>query len=367
MKVAQKPRECILSAKKGYFFKEIKKFHIPLGVTHIRYPDYLDMVSHMSNNPRYVIKKVMGEVDNKDNEKPRCKHCHSLNIIKYGKVREKQQFKCKRCGHRFFNDDCFVGMRTPKKAIALGIELYFSGLSLRKVQTMLRKIYGVKVSRKTIWKWLLKYSELVKDFTSDLRPELSKLWHVDETVIKVRGQTYWLWQIIDSKTRFLVASHFSKTRTTVDGVELFQESARISKGMPEYITADKLPAYPQAIRKAFNVKKKDIHFQGNTAITDKVSNNMVERLNGTVKDRTRVMRGLKNPETASVILKGFSIYYNYLREHESLGMKTPAIASKVDLPFEDGWGDLIQWATIYKTLRQLKPKEEGVAIDLMPT
>ncbi len=38
----------------------------------------------------------------------------------------------------------------------------------------------------------------------------------------------------------------------------------------------------------------------------------------------------------------------------SLGGLTPSQAAGIQLPFNDGWGNLIAWATVYGTLRQLK-------------
>jgi hypothetical protein len=48
----------------------------------------------------------------------------------------------------------------------------------------------------------------------------------------------------------------------------------------------------------------------------------MERFNGEVRDREKVMRGLKRVDTP--ILRGYQIYHNYLRPHEGLDNKTPA-------------------------------------------
>jgi transposase-like protein len=52
------------------------------------------------------------------------------------------------------------------------------------------------------------------------------------------------------------------------------------------------------------------------------NNNKMERMNGEVRDREKVMRGLKIQSTA--ILPGYQIYHNYFRPHEALKGKTPA-------------------------------------------
>jgi hypothetical protein len=43
-------------------------------------------------------------------------------------------------------------MRTKDKVIVTALDLYFEGLSVRKVQRQIAKIFGLKVSQVTIWK-----------------------------------------------------------------------------------------------------------------------------------------------------------------------------------------------------------------------
>lgn len=52
------------------------------------------------------------------------------------------------------------------------------------------------------------------------------------------------------------------------------------------------------------------------------NNNKMERLNGEIRDREKVMRGLKKMD--SVALKGYRLYHNYFRQHKGLAGKTPA-------------------------------------------
>jgi putative transposase len=45
----------------------------------------------------------------------------------------------------------------------------------------------------------------------------------------------------------------------------------------------------------------------------------MERMNGEVRDREKVMRGIKRTDTA--VLAGYQLYHNYFRPHESLDGK----------------------------------------------
>ena len=73
------------------------------------------------------------------------------------------------------------------------------------------------------------------------------------------------------------------------------------------------------------------------------NNNRIERYHNEIKARTKVMRGMQNPMG---ILDGIRIHHNFIREHQTLGT-TPAKVAGIELPMEDGWGDLIQFSSIY--------------------
>jgi hypothetical protein len=57
--------------------------------------------------------------------------------------------------------------------------------------------------------------------------------------------------------------------------------------------------------------------------------NKMERINGEIRDREKVMRGLKIKETP--ILQGVQIYHNFIKPHEGLAGKTPAEACWIEL------------------------------------
>lgn len=56
------------------------------------------------------------------------------------------------------------------------------------------------------------------------------------------------------------------------------------------------------------------------------------------------MRGLKRADTP--ILKGYQIFNNYVRPHESLEWHTPSEACGVEIAGKDKWKTLIQNASV---------------------
>jgi len=74
-----------------------------------------------------------------------------------------------------------------------------------------------------------------------------------------------------------------------------------------------------------------------------MNNNRMERLNGEIRDREKVMRGLKKEHTP--ILKGYQIFHNYIRPHQGLKGKTPAEACGITVEGKNMWKTLIQNAS----------------------
>jgi hypothetical protein len=53
-----------------------------------------------------------------------------------------------------------------------------------------------------------------------------------------------------------------------------------------------------------------------------LNNNKMERFNGEVRDREKIVRGVKKQN--SPLLKGYQICHNYMRPHMALEGKTPS-------------------------------------------
>ena len=66
-------------------------------------------------------------------------------------------------------------------------------------------------------------------------------------------------------------------------------------------------------------------------------------MNGEIRDRERVTRNLKSPD--SPILTGMQIFHNYVRPHMALDDKTPADLAGIEVHGENKWLTLIQNAS----------------------
>jgi transposase-like protein len=241
-------------------------------------------------------------------------------------------------------------MRTQKHIIGVAMDFYFEGMSVRKIQRQIEYIFRVKVSQVSIYKWIMKYSTLVKNYVDTLKADLGDKWHVDETAIKINGKQKWFWEIIDGKTRFMVAEHLSNTRTIKDSTKLFKDAHNRTIKRPKIIYSDGCFAYRKGFNKAFYTNKRDntILIQ-NVGINGRPHQNIVERLHGTLKDMLRARRGMNNDTSTGTMLDGWFVYYNFLRPHSSLGGKTPAEMAGINLNLENRWESLINLATEWET------------------
>ncbi|MGD0028980.1 MAG: IS6 family transposase [Candidatus Bathyarchaeia archaeon] len=291
-----------------------------------------------------------------------CKYCDSENVVKHGLVGSKQRYLCKDCSHKFVEGSDFPKMRTEARIISSSIDFYFEGLSTRKIQTQIEKLYGVHVDHSTVLRWIFKYSALVSQYVETLTPQLLGIYHVDETAIKCKGVQKWFWEIIDDQTKFLVAGHLSGSRTAEDAVALFEKSIRVAKKKPTSIYCDGLRAYVDGYNRVFYTMRKDtrpelIRRVGIRAVHNQ---NVIERLHSTLKDRLKPTRGLKGEGTVRTLLEGWVVHYNYVRKHQTIKM-TPAQASGLDV--KNDWYDLVKDATKSMARREEKrvPQIEVIA------
>jgi transposase-like protein len=286
-----------------------------------------------------------------------CRFCNSVDLLKWGyrKTRssKKPVFKCRACGKRFVVDEGFLKTRFDPKIVTLALDLYFKGTSLRKVTQHLAQFYGIKVSQVAVLKWIRKFSELMDAYAQTLTPQLSGVWNCDEMKTKmaheepINGERFfWLWNALDNGSRYLVASHLTRGRTHKDAAAFFKVAKKQAKRDPQVIFSDGLGSYQGAYDPvSIDNVGKVVHI-ANVGIRSHMGNHRVERLHNTMREREKVMRHLKRAQSAEKILKGFRVYYNFVRPHMALENHTPAQAAAVPIQLgTNRWLDLIRQAT----------------------
>ena len=307
---------------------------------------------------------------------PVCESCQSADVFRWGKRHNKSgtisRYRCRSCGGTFTGRDGFQKRRADPEVIARALDLYFRGVSFRQVRDHLAEAYGLSLSPMTVYRWVTHYSRLAAEWMDSQGAKVGERWHVDETVVSVDGDKHFVWNLMDSETRFLIATHVSRTRTMAHTRAPFRKAKAVTATIPKEIRSDGMPAYPEAIKKEFGRYRRStdppgsLKNQGSKAmwsphkvvpsIRAEESNNILERLNGSMKDRTKVMRGFDTAVGTAALVDGWRVHYDMVRNHIALGT-TPGIAA--GLPELTGfkWRALLDLATNRRVTATPRPAE----------
>ena len=281
-----------------------------------------------------------------------CIFCKSVKIVKDGVRHNKhgdiQKFHCQSCGHYFTINIGFEKMKHNPQGITTAMQLYFSGESLRSTARSLRVI-GVEVSHKTIYNWIQKYIGLMEKYLGKITPQVSDTWRADEMWLKIKGNPKYLYALMDDETRFWIAKEvagdkFSKEATDYAS-NLFAQGKRIAGKTPMTLITDGLHAYHQAWKRELHTFRKPQakHIEHATWRGQTNDNRKMERFNGEIRDREKVMRSLKREDTP--ILTGYQVFHNHIRPHQALKGKTPGDLCGIVVKGENKWLTLIQNAS----------------------
>jgi putative transposase len=300
-----------------------------------------------------VAKKVK-EMMEQEFELRQCKHCGSIHVVRYGHSKHRQRLLCRDCKHTFMDSDTLPGMKVSPQVTAAAVGMFYEGMSLNAIRRQVQQQYGVYPSDSTVYGWIQRYTKPALNKADSYKPQVGDVWVADETVIKVNGKNTWFWDIIDAKTRFLLASRISLTRGIRDAYALVMEASKRAGKTPKVIVTDQLAGYIDGIEIAFGADTK--HIRAKT-LTSEPAKELIERFHGSLKDRTKVMRGLKSKESADEILNGWLMFYNFMRPHEGLDGHTPAEKSGIKFEYKN-WLDVVKASAKPTVTVEAKPALE---------
>jgi len=186
--------------------------------------------------------------------------------------------------------------RTPEEIVEVGIQLYLAELSLSNTKQYLETL-GVQRSRTAIHNWIQK---------ADLQPtgtRSSNYVALDETVIQLGTERYWLYAAVDPKTNeFLHVRLFTTTNSGLTHVFLreLREKHAIDDATFLIDDADHLQAALSRFGLRFQVRRHR-------------NRNSIERVFHKVKRRTSSFSNIfSNVEsaTAKSWLEAFAVWWN---------------------------------------------------------
>jgi transposase-like protein len=267
-----------------------------------------------------------------------CKLCGSENVIRFGHYKGISRWKCKDCRHKFADNNALPGMRIPYERVATAVGAYYEGRSLNSIPTVMYHLCGSFVTKASIDKWVNRFSKLAIAEASQTRVTIGDIWLASENAIKICGRSYWVLDIIDMETKFLLATRLSYGRATGD-IKAVMETAREKAGkIPERILTGDWKGYSDGIELAFGGDVE--HILNVPAEGRNVFSRMAEYWHNTLKARNKVLSRLKNEAHAQMVLDGWLVHYNYFSIQEALNGRTPADVARSNFQFHN-WLDLI--------------------------
>lgn len=292
-----------------------------------------------------------------------CPKCLSKEVIKRGLIKTEnrestQRYGCKKCNNRFVLDNPFFRMRNKEQIITQTMDMYYSGMSFRKIAQHLQKFFPKEVSPSTIYRWILKFVPMMERFTDNQNIKASWQLQGDEVEYTrrkshLRGSkginNEFFIDIIDMDSRYIVSSQYAEDRKNNILNKVYGKAKQKVGNQVKVISTDGLVGYPRVIKKTFGFNP---HATKNPKIIHQVIksdsggfNYKIERFHNTLRERTKIMRGFHGCITsAQTILKGYEIYYNWIRNNIALEGQTPSqiAVPNVQIENKNRWLELIQ-------------------------
>jgi transposase-like protein len=187
---------------------------------------------------------------------------------------------------------------TPQLLMKLSIQLHLAGLSLSNTVSFL-EVFGVDRARSTVHNWVHK---------ADLQPESGRSPDhvaVDETVIQIDDQRYWLYAAVDRESNESLHTRLETTRTNALAERFFGElRQKHDVDDAAFLVDDATP-----LKEACQRHGLDFRYErhGNP--------NSVERVFREIKRRTSSFSNCfshADPETAADSLRSFAFAWNRL-------------------------------------------------------
>ncbi len=136
-----------------------------------------------------------------------CKNCGSNAVVKFGTYKGNQRYYCKSCKRKFKADTDAFHMKVPADYVSQAVAEFYTGMSVNDVRDNLKQVYGYYPSKSIVWKWITKYTDLAVKHFRDYHPQVGDVWTSDETMVDLDKQLkVWIYNVIDEKTRYLLAS-----------------------------------------------------------------------------------------------------------------------------------------------------------------
>ncbi|MEP0920056.1 IS6 family transposase [Leptolyngbya sp. DQ-M1] len=185
--------------------------------------------------------------------------------------------------------------RFPGEIISYCVWLYYTfPLSYRDSEKMM--LYrGIEVTYETIREWCQKFGQQYANQVRRKRSYVTDKWHLDEMVVTIKRQQYYLWRAVDSEGNVLDVL-LQRHRDTEAAKRFFRKLLKKQGFVPHVMVNDKLKSYEAAKKQVMPSVEHRQH---------KGLNNRAENSHQSTRVRERRMRRFKSPGQAQRFLSAF--------------------------------------------------------------
>ena len=152
---------------------------------------------------------------------------------------------------------------------------------------------------------------------------------------KIRLRVY---NIIDEKTRFVIASRVVLFATTEEVELLMCEAQRYAQKSPQKIITNGNRSFKRGIESVFGADTEHV-------ISRSINLSAITQVAGIYHNIYKIAimktRSIKDTENLIRFNKGWLVYYNFFRPHPDLQGKTPAEEAKIPYKIKN-WTDLVR-------------------------
>lgn len=271
-----------------------------------------------------------------------CPDCHDDDVVMAGTNRGYQRYRCKACRTYFRADDTAKGRKHTYDAELVGASIrdFLMGLSIKQVAESIADRYDIpQPSKDTIYQWFSDTTDKAKQGLKGTKADTGKVWAVDELFTRIAGVPAYAWITIDKNSRYVLSVVVTLDRDKKSATQALMMALKAAKRPPKKIITDKAKAYPPAL----DLVLPGVEHKKSQGLSGWVDNQLLERANGTYRQREKIARGFHSVESAQHWFDGFTITYNHFRDHSSLKKKggRPAKAAGIDVPFKE-WADFVR-------------------------
>lgn len=158
------------------------------------------------------------------------------------------------------DDSRIYKMKTPAKQISSAMGMYYGGMALDAIQQQFKQDYDLDMTESNYWNWVKRFTKEAVKQSKDFKPNVGDEWVADETYMSLGDKKVYFWDIIDIKTRYLIASHASFSRGASEAKKLMKLAEQRAGKTPKIVRTDKLKSYISGIEEAYGSDTK--HVQG---------------------------------------------------------------------------------------------------------